>query len=158
MEEKKQAPQKNTKTCPIGEEIIKEGDLGEEMYIIKSGKVEVIREMGDSEIVLTRLRSNEFFGEMALFGDPKRSATVRAAEKTELLVVTKKMLELQFKKVPEWLVVMIKTIAQRILTTAKGVKTRFPLGMDYTILATILLLMKEHGAAKGKDKSMVINL
>lgn len=158
MEQKKPAASKGAAVYQTGENVFLEGDLGQEMYIVKSGKVDVIREMGDSEIVLTSMKQSEFFGEMALFGEPRRSATVRAAEKTELLVITKIMLESQFKKVPEWLVVMIKTIAQRILSTTRGVKARFPLGMDYSILSSIILLALENGSPGQQENSYTMNL
>ena len=35
---------------------------------------------------------------------------------------------MQFRKIPEWLVTMIKTVAQRILSTGKGIKVQYPLG------------------------------
>lgn len=150
--------QKSTRTFKTGQTVFLEGDLSDEMYIIKSGRVELVREMGDSTIVLSTLGTNEFFGEMALFGEPRRTATVRAVEDTEIFVISKKMLEAQFKLVPEWLVVMIKTIAQRIISTIKGTKARFSVGMDYSILKTILLLLGEHGIAEEKEKQTSVSL
>ena len=105
-----------------GDYICKEGDVGHDMYIIKSGKVEVLKEMGDTEMRIATLGPKDFFGEMALFGANRRMAAVRAITYTEAIVVTKRMLETQYKKVPDWLVSMIKTIAKRIITTSKGVK------------------------------------
>lgn len=120
-----------------GEYICKEGDHGTDMYIIKSGKVEVLKEMGDSEMKLATLGPKDFFGEMALFGAHKRTVAVRAIEPSEVIVVTEKMLETQFMKVPDWLVSMIKTIANRIVTTTKGTKNHFKVSIDYTLLKMI---------------------
>ena len=55
-----------------GDYICREGDIGKDMYIIKSGKVDVLKQVGDEEMVLTSLGKNDFFGEMALFGMSKR--------------------------------------------------------------------------------------
>lgn len=131
---------KLVETYQAGDYICKEGDVGHDMYIIKSGKVEVIKEMGDSEMKLATLGPKDFFGEMALFGANRRMATVRAVTESEAIVVTKKMLETQYKKVPDWLVSIIKTIAKRIITTSKGVKGHFKVGVDYTILKSLYML------------------
>ncbi len=125
--------------------ICKEGDVGHDMYIIKSGKVNVIKEMGDEAIILTSLGRNDFFGEMALFGISKRTATVKTITDTEIIIVTRRMLETQFKKVPDWLVTMIKTIAKRIISTSKGVDVRYKVSIEYSILTTVKLLGQMYG-------------
>lgn len=80
---------KNTRK---GETIIREGDLGDEMYIVYSGAVEIKkRTRAGDEYTVVRLRSehNVFFGELALIDDDKRSASVIAMEDSEFLVITK---------------------------------------------------------------------
>jgi len=139
-----------------GETIYWEGDLGKEMYVIKSGKVSLIREMGDGEITLSKLGASEFFGVMALFGEPKRKFSARALTNCELTVISSDMLKSQFKKLPEWLVAMMKTIANRIISTEKGVRTRFKIGIEYSILKTIFLL--KEGLGVHEEKGMVLDL
>lgn len=65
--------------------IFNQGDVGEKMYIIKTGKVQVIR---DDNIVAS-LENNAFFGEMALVSDEVRNATIRTASDVELLTLNK---------------------------------------------------------------------
>jgi CRP-like cAMP-binding protein len=82
-----------TRTYHQGETIIKEGDVGSEMFIVATGAVEIQKRTraGDSYTVVKLLASyNVFFGEMALIDDDKRSATVTATEDSEFLVVDKK--------------------------------------------------------------------
>lgn len=70
--------------------IINEGDLSNCAYIIHSGRVKII--LGDSlgkEIVLSELATGDYFGEMALIDQSKRSATVIAMEDTELTVISR---------------------------------------------------------------------
>ncbi|RKY88127.1 hypothetical protein DRQ09_03340 [candidate division KSB1 bacterium] len=141
-----------------GEFIYHEGDIGREMYIITSGKVESIREMGDDQIVLEILGAKSFFGEMALFGDPVRTTSIKAIEDTEVVVVNKKTLESQFRKVPEWLVTIIKTIAQRIIKTKKGIKPKTRISLDYSIIKTIGLLVEEYGLTEERGKSVNLRL
>jgi len=50
-----------------GDIIVREGDKGSEMYIIKSGSVKVTKKTHKGQITLTTLSHGDFFGEMALF-------------------------------------------------------------------------------------------
>ena len=54
--------------------IFEEGDYGEEMYIIKRGKVQVLRDFS----IIAELSDNAFFGEMALVSEEPRNATIKA--------------------------------------------------------------------------------
>lgn len=141
-----------------GDYICREGDVGHDMYIIKSGKVEVLKEMGDTEMRIATLGPKDFFGEMALFGANRRMAAVRAITYTEAIVVTKRMLETQYKKVPDWLVSMIKTIAKRIITTSKGVKGHFKIGLDFTILKSLYLLGNAVGTPTSRGAVLPIDV
>ena len=125
-----------------GENIFHEGDTGNEMYVIKSGKVEVIKKTGKEEIVLATLDAKVFFGEMALFGDPHRSATIRAAEDTKMIVITREILDSQLKNVPEWFVSILKTLVGRLRATNKRIKSRFAIGLDFSLLKVIVFLDK----------------
>ncbi|MCR5762355.1 MAG: cyclic nucleotide-binding domain-containing protein [Treponema sp.] len=81
------------KTFKAGQIIIKEGDTGDEFYILHSGSVHISRETpaGD-QIALADLNAsmNIFFGETALISNDKRSATVTANEECQVLVLTSK--------------------------------------------------------------------
>jgi len=64
-----------------GVEIITQGDVGENMYFLYKGKVEVL--LAGMPHRIATLESGTFFGEMALFGHPTRTATVRAMQACE---------------------------------------------------------------------------
>ena len=73
-----------------GDVIVREGDLGIAFYIVAQGRVEVVKGLDSSyEQVIATMRPNAFFGEMALFDNQVRSASVRAAEDTQCFVLTK---------------------------------------------------------------------
>jgi flavin-dependent dehydrogenase len=73
-----------------GEMIIKQGDVGDCIYVIQEGKVEVFNENGGGEIKLAELGANEFFGEMGLFEKDVRSCTIRAAGEAKILTIDKR--------------------------------------------------------------------
>jgi putative ABC transport system ATP-binding protein len=68
-----------------GEVIIREGDVGEELFLISDGEVQVEREGHE----VARLGSGEFFGELALLSGEPRNATVVAAKPVDTYVLGK---------------------------------------------------------------------
>ncbi len=65
--------------------IFEQGDYGEEMFIIKRGRVEVLRDNS----IIAELQEPAFFGEMALVSEEPRNAGVRALTDVEALVLKK---------------------------------------------------------------------
>lgn len=68
-----------------GQVVFRQGDVGNCVYVIVDGSVEVVRSEGGEEAVLARLRAGEVVGEMALLSRSTRNATVRCLEPTALL-------------------------------------------------------------------------
>ena len=75
------------KTFAAGETLFKEGDEADGLHLIRSGSVMIARELGAKEVVLSYIAAGNYVGEMALMSDAPRNATVRAAVKTETIVV-----------------------------------------------------------------------
>ena len=72
-----------------GEVIFEEGDLGDSLFVIGGGEVEVLRKNEQGELkALQKLGPPAFFGEMALIDKEYRSATVRAVSDCVLLQLT----------------------------------------------------------------------
>lgn len=78
--------------CPKDELVIREGEAGETMFLIIKGKVSVIKGIageGSREIELARIEAGDYFGEMALFEDTVRSASIKTSEDSKFLVLHK---------------------------------------------------------------------
>ena len=72
-----------------GEEIVRQGDTGIGVFIVRSGKVEIIQERGGHTDKIRELGPGDVFGDMALLDEFPRSATVRALEPTTCLGITR---------------------------------------------------------------------
>ena len=68
-----------------GEIVFAEGDTGDQMFIIQSGRVKVTKKIGGRDHVLSTLGKGEFFGEMAIVNNVKRTATISAVTRVQLL-------------------------------------------------------------------------
>jgi CRP-like cAMP-binding protein len=77
--------QKFAKTCAPGTVLFREGDSGDEMYIIQRGRVRVSKDFSGKPHVIAVLDKGEFFGEMAIVSQLPRTATVTAIDEVEIL-------------------------------------------------------------------------
>src|SRR5712692_8254760 len=69
-----------------GQIVFEEGEVGDSLYVIAGGEVEVLRRNATGEQQpIAVLRAPEFFGEMSLIDKEYRSATVRARTDAQLL-------------------------------------------------------------------------
>jgi len=75
-----------------GENIVQQGENGNNMFVIQSGSVEIIQHKDGKDIRIAELFTGDFFGEMALFERGLRSSTVRAKGETRVLTVDKSTL------------------------------------------------------------------
>lgn len=98
-----------------GEAIVQEKDRPAGFFVITSGKVEVVRgAAGDRPQVLATLGPGDFFGEMALFEGQARSATVRALEDTDCLVMTGWDFRAELSTDPEIAMAVLETVVRRL--------------------------------------------
>jgi CRP-like cAMP-binding protein/Zn-dependent protease len=74
--------------------IIRQGDVGDRFYLIRRGRAEVVLRDGDGvERVVRQLTAGDYFGEMALLNDSRRTATVRAVEPVSLWSLDRRAFE-----------------------------------------------------------------
>lgn len=82
-----------------GDQIVRKGDSGEEMYLIRQGTVEVLD--GKNQQVVTKMASGDVFGEVALMLSLPRNATVRAGGYCELFILRQADLDALLPDYPE---------------------------------------------------------
>ena len=97
-----------------GEYIVREGEIGSCMYVIQSGKVEVVRRHRDKEFSLAVLGSGDFFGEMALFDREVRSASVRAVGEVWALTLERKSFLRHVRQDPSLAFRLLERMANRL--------------------------------------------
>ena len=97
-----------------GDVIVRQGELGDCMYVVQSGEVEVVQATNGGEHRLAILGTGDFFGEMSVFEKEVRSATVRAHGEARALKVDKRTLLRRIKEDPLLAVNLLQTMSQRI--------------------------------------------
>jgi len=105
-----------------GEIIIKQGEVGDCLFVIQEGKVEVIDESGKKEMKLAELGEKEFFGEMGLFEKDVRSCTVRAVGDAKILTIDKRNFYKTIQKDPSLAFNLLERMSQRLRETNKKLR------------------------------------
>lgn len=84
-----------------GDKIVRAGDIGNEMFVILSGSVDVRGRIDNKDCSVAKFGKGEIFGEMGFLDHTKRSADVVAEDDMEILVLTQSFLRKSMRMIPE---------------------------------------------------------
>jgi CRP/FNR family cyclic AMP-dependent transcriptional regulator len=104
-----------------GEPIVRQGEVGDCMYVIQEGRVEVVVEEGDKEVRLMVLDTGDLFGEMAIVEREVRMATVRALGQVRVLTIDQKNFLRRIHEDPSLAWRVVQTMSHRIRELAAEV-------------------------------------
>ncbi|MEO0281586.1 MAG: cyclic nucleotide-binding domain-containing protein [candidate division WOR-3 bacterium] len=96
-----------------GELLFKQGDPPDEVYLVKSGKIEIFVNEGESKKRLNIVTEGEFLGEMAIIDGRPRSASAAALEDSTVIIIDRKSLLKQIEEDP-LLGALITTLVRRL--------------------------------------------
>ena len=99
-----------------GRVLARQGDLGHEFFVILDGTAEVTR--GDTR--LAELGPGDFFGEMALVDEERRTATVTATSPMRVLVMTRQAFRAIDRSMPAVHATIVKAIEDRRAATQQA--------------------------------------
>lgn len=97
-----------------GTTVFRQGDPGGSMYVIRAGKVRVLKESHGRQRVVTTLGPGDFFGEMAVVTGQPRSATAEVIEDAELLKIPADKLQEMVSGAGEVAIRLIRHLAERL--------------------------------------------
>lgn len=107
---------------PSGHVLFHEGDQGEDMFIIQSGRVAIKKKVRDGETVLAVLEKGDFFGEMAVLERLPRSATAEVVEAGDIIVIGGDTFGDMIKANPEIAVRMLRKYSIRLRETNRQIE------------------------------------
>lgn len=97
-----------------GDDIVREGDVGHDMFIVQSGQVRISKRKTHGEVVLATLNKGDFFGEMSLLESLPREATARAVGEVRLLVLSRGGLLFRLRRDPTFALEMLNHLSSRL--------------------------------------------
>ena len=150
-EEEKTGYEKQLNT---GEVLFKDGDPGDEMYLIKSGKIRISKPAGDVEKTLAVLKEGDFFGEMSVIDGSPRSATATAIEPTELVIFVREVFMNQVRENP-LIEYVLHTLIRRLRETDEQIKYLLIKNEEKRLIAMLLTKARE---GTQTDKGILVGM
>ncbi|MBD3390524.1 MAG: cyclic nucleotide-binding domain-containing protein [Chitinivibrionales bacterium] len=128
-----------------------EGELSTEMFIIRSGKVRVLKQEGENAVELAILGPGSVLGELSLLDHQPRGATAQVIEECTATVVDEALLESTLAAVPPWLANIIKVVVKRLRDTMSRTDRDIVEKSVGGALRILLLLAKTDGVREGDE-------
>ena len=129
------------KSYPKNAVVLTEGEMGDSLYMIQSGKVKVF--IGDEdgrEIILKILGPGDFFGEMSMIDKQARSASVNTSEASTFLVLTHAAFEKCVEQSPRIANMVMRILAQRVREADRKIGTLALMDVYGRVASTLLEL------------------
>jgi CRP/FNR family cyclic AMP-dependent transcriptional regulator len=121
--------------------VLTEGEMGDSLYMIQSGKVKVV--IGDEEgreIILKILGPGDFFGEMSMIDKEPRSASVTTIEPATFLVLSHASFERCVEQQPRIAKVVMQILAHRVREADRKIGTLALMDVYGRVASTLLEL------------------
>ena len=100
---------------PSGQVIFREGDASDTCYVVASGHARAVREHGDGRtIALAHFGPGDIFGELAMFDDERRSATVETLDEVEVVAILGQDMRRLLKEHPDISAKLVIALGRRL--------------------------------------------
>jgi CRP/FNR family transcriptional regulator, cyclic AMP receptor protein len=110
---------------PQNTRLFNQGDTGDAMYLIESGKIRIsIRDDDKQEVTLADLAQGDFFGEMSIIDGRKRSADARVIEDSRLAVLSRPAFLSFVRNNPDVALEMLSALTDRLRRTDELLRSR----------------------------------
>jgi CRP/FNR family transcriptional regulator len=132
-----------------GEVVFREGDESSTCYVVRSGHARAIREHTDGRsITLATFGPGDIFGELAMFDNERRSATVEAAESVEAIAILAADMRRLLREHPDISVKLLQSLGRRLRETNERL-TRQSFQTVQSRVASVLSQLVEAARAEG---------
>jgi CRP-like cAMP-binding protein len=106
------------RTFEPGQIVFREGDASETCYVVRAGRARAVREHPDGRtITLATFGPGDIFGELAMFEDERRSATVEAVQRTSVVAVLGPDMRRLMVEHPEISIRLVVALGRRLRET-----------------------------------------
>lgn len=144
-----------TRTVKAGDIVFREGEAGHTMFVVRSGRIRITRQVRGQKKTFAVLGPGEFFGEMAIINDKPRSASAEVVEDAQLIELDAGLVEKMVVAEAEIALRLVQKLTRRLaeadsliaVLSKRDPRTRVIMG---------LLREAEHHGAPGKGTDSVV--
>ncbi len=137
-----------------GDVLFREGERGEEMFVVQSGVVQILKRVGREQRPLASLGRGEFVGEMAILNDKPRTATAVVVEDAACLVIDRATLEHMIAHSTEIALRLVKKLARRLDSADEMIQIL----LNPDPKARVLLTLRRHAEAFGEESDLGVRV
>lgn len=141
-----------------GNVLFREGEHGEDMYVIQSGLVQIIKRVGGEDRPLATLGRGEFLGEMAILNGKPRTATAVVLEDAKCLVIDAATLEQMITNNAEIALRLVKKLARRLDSADEMIQILLNPDPKARVLHGLKRHAETFGTPTGPDGSLRVNV
>jgi CRP-like cAMP-binding protein len=106
------------RTFGAGEVVFRENDTGDTCYLVRAGRVRAVREHSDGRsITLATFGPGDIFGELAMFDEERRSATVEALEDSQAAAILGPDMRRLLRTHPDIAIKLLRALSHRLRET-----------------------------------------
>jgi CRP/FNR family transcriptional regulator, cyclic AMP receptor protein len=137
-------------TVAARHEVFHKGDAGSQLYVVIDGRLKALTTSPEGdEVVFNVMGPGEVFGEVALLSESPRSATVRAIERCELLVLDRRDFLAFLKRNPDIALRMLTLLVERLVRASELVEDVQFLNLPVRLAKKLTLLSERYGRDAG---------
>jgi CRP/FNR family cyclic AMP-dependent transcriptional regulator len=139
-----------------GAAVFREGDESDTCYVVRSGRARAVREHSDGRtITLANFGPGDIFGELAMFDDERRSATVETLEDTEVIAILGGDMRRLLREHPDIAVKLLASLGRRLRETNERL-TRQSFQTVQSRVAGVVAQLADAARAQGASESDIL--
>jgi CRP/FNR family transcriptional regulator, cyclic AMP receptor protein len=132
-----------------GEIVFREGDASTTCYIVRSGRARAVREHPDGrQLALATFGPGDIFGELAMFDDERRSATIEAVEPLEVLAILGIDMRRLMEQRPRLAIALAAALSRRLRATNERLASQSFQTVQSRVATVLGQLVEQEGAAR----------
>ena len=140
-----------------GQVIFREGDESDTCYVVSSGHARALREHGDGRtIALARFGPGDIFGELAMFDDERRSATVEALDDLQALAILGHDMRLLLREHPDIAVKLVIGLGRRLRAANERLARQSFQTVQSRVASVLIGLIEQQRAEGGSDQDVLV--
>lgn len=134
-----------------------EGESSHEMFIIRSGKVRILKQEGEYSLELAELGPGSVIGELSLLDRQVRDGTAQVIEDTVVTVIDEQLFSRTMNKAPSWLSATIRQLVERLRNTMQKTSDQIINRSISGFIRILTLLDKNEGIKIGKGRGVLLS-
>jgi CRP/FNR family transcriptional regulator len=142
-----------------GEVVFREGDDSDTCYLVRAGHARAIREHADGrQITLATFGPGDIFGELAMFDDERRSATVEATDELEVLAILGSDMRRLMSLHPEISVKLVIALGRRLRAANERLARQSFQTVQSRVAAVLAQLVEQERAEGAAERDVLVTI